>query len=295
MSDLVTRAQLELLATLLEVDIERVRGLERLGATGLKQLRRAISDHLFDGESEMFSRVSKLAPLVPDALVVKVAHAAVPPLVSGRLGGALGLDHKERAAGLLGKMRADYLAEAAAYLDPRAVAVMAPEFEKTPDVLIPPAKVLLERKEYATAAGFLEFATPALVRAFAEGLDDLRSLIEAVAFVDDDERLSFVIKHVPDERLAAIINRALEDDAAILAALSVGARVESELAARIGQHLCVEATDEQLAKVVRVAEDNDALRELAIVMSRTGETAVRRLEGHDLALDQVTELRSGAD
>lgn len=41
MSDLVTRAQLELLATLLEVDIERVRQLERLGVDGLKQLRRA--------------------------------------------------------------------------------------------------------------------------------------------------------------------------------------------------------------------------------------------------------------
>lgn len=237
----------------------------------------------------MFSRVSKLAPLVPDALVVKVAHAAVPPLVSGRLGGALGLDHKERAVGLLRKMRPDYLADAAPYLDPRAVAVMAPEFEKTPEVLIPPAKALLERKDYATAASFLEFATPALVRAFAEGLDDLQALIEAVAFVDDDERLSFVITHVPDDRLAAIIHRALGDEKAITAALSVAARVEPGLSARIGRLLVVDADDDQIATLVRVAVDNDAVQELATVIARTGEPARSRVQSTGLGADLRSE------
>lgn len=278
MSDLVTRAQLDLLAKLLEVDVERVRGLERLGADGLKQLRTAISHILFDGEAEMFGRVSKLAPLVPDALVVKVAHAAVPPLVAGRIAGALGMDHKERAVGLLRKMRADYLADAAGYLDPRAVEVMAPEFEQAPDALIPPAKELLARKDYTTAASFLEFATPALIRAFAEQLDDLQALIEAVAFVDDDDHLSFVIEHVPDDRLAAIVGRALDDEKAILATLSVGARIEPELTPRIGRHLIVDAEDDQVANLVQVAENNDALQELAVVVARTGEPAQRRME-----------------
>lgn len=294
MSGLVTRAQLELLAKLLEVDVERVHRLERLGADGLKQLRTAISHYLFDGEAEMFSRVSKLAPLMPDALVVKVAHAAVPPLVSGRIGGALGLDHKERAAGLLRKMRADYLADAAGYLDPRAVAAMAPEFEEEPDALIPPAQVLLARKDYATAAGFLEHATPALIRAFAEGLDDLRSLIEAVAFVDDDDRLSFVIEHVPRDRLAAIMGSALDDEKAVLAALSVAARVTPELSARIGRCLLIDTDDGQLANLIRVAADNDALPELAIVLARTGEPALGRVESNGLAADQVANLRSAA-
>lgn len=78
MSDLLLHAQLELLATLLEVETEEVAHLGHLGVDGIKELRAAISGRLFDGEAEMFARVSRLAPLVPDALVVKSRRPPYP-------------------------------------------------------------------------------------------------------------------------------------------------------------------------------------------------------------------------
>lgn len=283
MSDLLLHAQLELLATLLEVETEEVAHLGHLGVDGIKELRAAISGRLFDGEAEMFARVSKLAPLVPDALVVKVAQAAVPPLVSGRLAGALGQAHRDRAVGLLKRMRADYLADAAPYVDPRAVAVLAPEFDDAPEALLPAAKVMLERKEYAAAASFLEFATPALVEAFSLGLDDIEALIEAVAYVDSDGQLSHVIRHVPADRIREIMLGNLDNEAGVMAALTVASRIEPDLTARIGDLLLLDATESQLAGLLRIVLDAGAADELLAVAEAASPQARERLK--DLASD----------
>jgi hypothetical protein len=278
MSDLITRAQLEMLAKLLEVDVKQVEHLERLGVEGLKELRNAISAKLFDDETEMFGRVSKLAPLVPDALVVKVAQAAVPPLVSGRLAGALGQAHRDRAVGLLKKMKPEYLADAAPYVDPRAIAVLAPEFDSAPEALLPAAKVMLERREYATAAGFLEFATPPLIRAFSMNLEDVDALIEAVAFVDVDEHLDHVIRNVPEERIREIIAGSIDNTAGVLAAFSVGSRIDPELTQRVSDMLFVEVGEDKLVDVLETALENGAVTELVKVAALAGEKAQARLK-----------------
>ena len=90
-ADILTRAQLSLLAALLQTDAANLASLERLGADDLKALRGAMSDALFDEQAEAFTRVSKLAPLIPNAVVSNVAERAVPATVAGRLGGAVGL------------------------------------------------------------------------------------------------------------------------------------------------------------------------------------------------------------
>jgi len=48
MADILTRAQLSLLAALLQTDAANLASLERLGADDLKALRGALSDALFD-------------------------------------------------------------------------------------------------------------------------------------------------------------------------------------------------------------------------------------------------------
>lgn len=277
MSDVITRTQLQLLARLLEVEVAEVAHLERLGVQGLKELRTAISDHLFDGEAEMFGRVSKLAPLVPDVVVVKVAQAAVPPLVSGRLAGALGLAHPERAVGLLKRLRAGYLADAAPYVDPRAVAVLAPMFEAAPEALLPAARELLRRKDYATAAGFLEFSTPALIEAFSLEIDDIEALIEAVAFVDDDDALSKVIRHVPEHRIREIIGTSIDNEAGVVAALSVGSRIDADLTPRVSDLLFLEVTDDKLVEVLETAVGNGAAAELVRVAARASDASQQRI------------------
>ncbi|HET7689628.1 MAG TPA: hypothetical protein VFK41_04580 [Nocardioidaceae bacterium] len=278
MSDVITRTQLQLLARLLEVDVSEVSHLERLGVQGLKELRTAISNRLFDGEAEMFGRVSKLAPLVPDVVVVKVAQAAVPALVSGRLAGALGLAHPDRAVGLLKRLRPGYLADAAPYVDPRAVAVLAPMFEAAPEALLPAAKEMLRRKDYATAAGFLEFSTPALVEAFSLEIDDIDALIEAVAFVDDDGALSNVIRHVPEHRIREIIGTSIDNEAGVVAALSVGSRIDEDLTRRISDLLFLEVAEEKLLEMLETAVRNGAAAELVRIAARSGERSQQRMK-----------------
>ena len=296
MSELGTRTQLELLAKLLEVDVEHVAHLERLDVAGLKQLRTAISARLFDGEAEMFARVSKLAPLVPDVVVAKVAQAAVPPLVSGRLAGALGLAHPERAIGLLKRLKPGYLADAAPYVDPRAVAVMAPMFESDPDALIPAAKEMLARKDYATAAGFLEFATPALIEAFSVEIDDIDALIEAVAYVDDDAALSNVIRHVPEHRIRKIIGTSIDHEAGVMAALSVGSRIAPDLTSRVSDLLFLEVSEDKLVEVLETAVRNGAVTELVSVAALAGGASQQRLKAlaPRVAKKTLTALRAEA-
>ncbi|HSV37588.1 MAG TPA: hypothetical protein VLI04_02410 [Nocardioidaceae bacterium] len=296
MSELGTRTQLELLAKLLEVEVEQVAHLERLETAGLKELRTAISARLFDGEAEMFGRVSKLAPLVPDVVVAKVAQAAVPPLVSGRLAGALGLAHPERAVDLLKRLKPSYLADAAPYVDPRTVAVMAPMFESAPDALIPAAKEMLARKDYATAASFLEFATPALIEAFSLEIDDIEALIEAVAYVDDDVALSKVIRHVPEHRIREIIGTSIDNEAGVMAALSVGSRIDADLTGRISDLLFIEVTEDKLVDVLETAVRNGAVDELIRVAALASEASQKRIKelAPRVAKNTLTKLRAEA-
>ena len=91
MTDLVTRAQIALLADLLDADPAALASLEHLGPEGVRALHGAMSDALFDSLASVFARVSKLAPLVPNGVVATLAQKAVPPEAAGRAGGALGL------------------------------------------------------------------------------------------------------------------------------------------------------------------------------------------------------------
>ena len=174
MADLLTRAQIELLA-----DARRGRtalsSLERLGAEGVHALRSAISDALFDSLASRFALVSKLAPIIPNAVVIAVAQKALPPEVSGRAGGAVGLAHEDRAVAVLSGMKPTYLADAARYVDPRVIPHFVPKLPAR--LLIPTAKELLRRRDYLTASRFVEYATEQHIVDFEKAIDDDEGLV----------------------------------------------------------------------------------------------------------------------
>lgn len=228
MTDLLTEAQLVMLAQTLDVPPERIEHLARLGADNLRALRERISDVLFDAHAELFSRVSALGPLVPSAVVAKVAQAAVPPLVGGRAGGALGVDHPDKAAGVLSRLSPEYMADAAPYLDPRALKVLAPKVPAGP--LVPAAQELLRRKDYVTAARFVEFATPELIKAFEAALDDDEGILHVAAYTHSDERLREIVRALPIDRIASIIDTAGRGSDELQQALvSLISRLDDEL------------------------------------------------------------------
>jgi hypothetical protein len=261
MADFLTRAQLVMLAETLGVEPERVAHLERLGAAGLRALRERISNLLFDEQSAMFARVSKLAPLAPNALVAKVSEAVIPPLVAGRAAGALGIDHQGRIADLLSRLSPRYMADCAPHLDPRALAVLAPIVPG--DVLVPGANELLHRGEYITASRFVEFATPELIRAFERGIDDDLGLLHTAALTYSAELLADIIRAIPEERLERIMAASLTTPESITAGLSVLSRLDADqrdqLVAMLARHVDAAQRDE----VLRTIEDDPELRAVA--------------------------------
>lgn len=229
MADILTRAQLSLLAALLQTDAANLASLERLGADDLRALRSALSDALFDEQAEAFARVGRLAPLVPNALVVNVAHRAVPPEIAGRVGGAVGLAHADRAIGVLSGLKPAYLADAAPYVDPRVIPHFAPRLPAK--LLIPAAKELLRRRDYLTASRFVEFATDELIVEFERAIDDDEGIILTGVLVSDTQVMNDIMRAAGSDRSLRMARAAAAGKPEVLAALlSLLNRIDPELA-----------------------------------------------------------------
>ncbi|MEV6279693.1 hypothetical protein [Nocardia sp. NPDC051832] len=235
MTDLVTRAQIIMLAQLLDVEPAELSGLERLGAAPVEALRRAMSDALFDALATVFRRVSKLAPLIPDALAATVAVKAVPPEVAGRGGGAIGMDHQHRAASLISRMSPAYLADAAPYVDPRVIPFFAPKLPFA--LLVPAADELLRRRDYVTAARFVEHGTDELIREFERHVRDDAAIVRTGAMVSRTEVLNTILRTVSAERRERLVAAgAAGDDELLAATLSLLGRIDAEFARPMSNH-----------------------------------------------------------
>jgi len=274
-STTMRRAQIAILARLLGTSPDTIASLGRLEATEIAALRKRISDELFDELAPMFGRVSKLAPLVPDALAAKMALKILPPEVAGRGAGAVGLDHIHRAPALIQAMTPQYLADAAPYIDPRVIPAVIPDIDGA--LLIPTARELLRRKDYATASMFVEFATPRIAKELEPGLDDDEGIVATAALVMSDERINDVLRTVPAarfERMGRTLAAASTDIR--LAALSVLPRLSVDLATPIAESMADALHNADLADFVasmRTAEVDDELEAFARLL--TGERQAR--------------------
>ncbi|MGW5575186.1 hypothetical protein ACWEVD_28630 [Nocardia thailandica] len=265
MADLLTRAQLRILAQLLDADPEAIAGLARLGADAIRTLSTAISDALFDADEATFGRLARLAPLVPDALVTKVAVAAVPPEVAGRAGGSLGLAHPGRVAGILSAMPAPYLADAAPHLDPRTISALTPRMRG--EFLVPPANELMRRGDHLTAARFVEHATDALLDAFEQGIADDIGLLRTAALIPDTDRLRAVIDRFPAARRESVARSMTTDtDDTLTAGLSVLARLAAPERTRLTTAVLDSLDESGLNRLISAAGAGEATAELLLCL-----------------------------
>ena len=277
MSDILTRAQLSLLADLLQTDTARLSSLAHLGADDLKALRGALSDALFDEQAEAFARVSRLAPLVPNALVVTVAQRAVPPEVAGRVGGAVGLAHSDRAVGVLSGLKPAYLADAAPYVDPRVIPHFAPRLPAK--LLIPAAKELLRRRDYLTASRFVEFATDEHIVAFEKAIDDDEGIILTGVLVSDTKVMNDIMRAAgPDRSLRMARTAADGAKPEVLAALlSLLNRIDPELARPAVTELLGHPDARRVTYVLDVAAAEGVVVETLAVSAALDDDALARL------------------
>ncbi|MFD3743194.1 hypothetical protein [Nocardia sp. NPDC058633] len=255
MTDLTTRAQLILLARTLHVHPQRLDHLRYLGADRLHALNQQISGVLFDQHTEMFRRISALVPFIPLTISIPLVQKLVPPMMTGRAAGSVGLDHPGKAAETLTMLDAGYAADCAPYLDPRAIEQLADQMEPGPIVAI--VNELLRRGDYVTAGPFLSCATTELIAAVEAGVLDDAGLIFSAAFSYDVDVLSAVVRQLldgPHQRVPRMTQTVLRGSPDLQhAALSVFSRCAPDVIRRVGDILFGSAQPTDVARLVRNA------------------------------------------
>ncbi|MGW0325456.1 hypothetical protein [Nocardia sp. NPDC003183] len=255
MTDLTTRAQLILLARTLHVHPQRLDHLRYLGADRLHALHQQISGVLFDQHTDTFRRISALVPFIPLTISIPLVQKLVPPMMTGRAAGSVGLDHPGKAAETLTMLEAGYAADCAPYLDPRAIEQLADQMAPGPIVDI--VNELLRRQDYVTAGPFLSCATPELIAAVEAGVRDDAGLIFSAAFSYDVDVLSAVVRQLldgPHRRVPRMTQTVLAGSPDLQhAALSVFSRCAPDVIRRVGDILFGNARPGDVARLVRNA------------------------------------------
>lgn len=289
MTDLVTRAQLVLLARTLHVPAERLAHLEKLGAARLHELQQRIARRIFDEHTATFRRVGMLVPVVPLSISLPLVQRMVPPTMAGRAAGAVGVEHPRKAAEALGMLEVSYAADCAPYLDPRTVGELADVAPPGPVVTI--TNELLRRGDYVTAGPFLAYATPALIRAVEAGVHDDEGMILSAAYAYSSASISAVIRemlHGSAQRIPRLAATLLSGSAELrLTALSVFARCDEDVIAALGGILIDVGTVEQNGDLVRVAAEAGAIRELLTLVGHLGPSALDTLAANPVTADHA--------
>ncbi|MGV9677131.1 hypothetical protein ACWDSJ_17785 [Nocardia sp. NPDC003482] len=299
MSDLVTRAQLVLLARTLHVPPERLAHLERLGADRLHEIQQRLANALFDQHAEMFSRISKLVPIIPLTISLPLVQRLVPPMMTGRAAGAVGVDHPKKAVETVSMLNPSYAADCAPYLDPRALGLLADLAPPGPVVRV--VNEILRRRDYITAGPFLAYATPALIEAVEHGVDDDAGLIFSAAYAFEADSVDAIVRHLlvgASQRIPRMIRTVLAGSPELqAAALSIFSRCHPETVAAVGEILFTIGSIPQLSTFVDNALRVRAVPELLTVTGHLGPGALGRLAtnpilAHDPALHALV---SGLD
>ncbi|MEU0545802.1 hypothetical protein ABZ319_38605 [Nocardia sp. NPDC005978] len=263
MSDLVTRAQLTLLSRTLHVPVERLGHLEKLGARRLHELQENAARVIFDRHAAVFSRLTLLVPIVPLSISIPLVQKVVPPVMAGRAAGALGVEHPRKAVEATTMLEPAYAAQAAPFMDPHAVGQLAEIAPPAPVVAI--VNEILRRGDYVTAGPFLAYATPELIRAVEVGVHDDEGLIRSASYAYSGESVSLIVRQLlagSERRIPRLLGTVVGGSTELrLAALSVFARCDADVAAGIGDALVEVASTDELGSLFATFLDAGAFTE----------------------------------
>ena len=288
MTELVTRAQMILLARLLRVPVERIAYLEPLGADNLVALRERMSNVVFDENAEIFSRISALVPVVPMSIMVPLAQRVVSPEMSGRSAGAISVAHPKKAVGAMSLLKPEYAASAMPYLDPRAVVQVAHLAPLEPIAAI--AREVLKRKDYISAGLFVEAATPEIIRAVLDGVDDDEALMRSGSYVHSGKIISDILRvmiEISPPRISRLVTTTTQGAADLqLAVLSVLSRIDHDLMATMGDVLFGESSQSDIASLTKTVVSEGAAAELLTFANHLSPSALETFAANPVTEDE---------
>ncbi|MGW0246467.1 hypothetical protein ACWDYH_07480 [Nocardia goodfellowii] len=287
MTDLVTKAQVVLLARTLHVPIERLAHLEHLGAEALHELQQRMAAVIFAQHATTFERISKLVPVIPLSISIPLVQRLVPPMMTGRAAGAVGVKYPKKAADAVWMLEPGYAADCAPYLDPHTVGQLADVAPPEPIVRI--TNEVLRRGDYVTAGPFLAYATPALIRAIEAGVADDEGLIRSAAYAYSGENLSGIMRqllHGRSHRIPQMVATVLDGAPELkLAALSVFARCDSDVVGAVGELMFEFGSAAAITELIGIAIEAQAVPELLRFVGKLRPSALDSLAANPIVGD----------
>ncbi|MFI2228259.1 hypothetical protein [Nocardia testacea] len=279
MSDLVTRAQMILLARTLHVPVERIAYLERLGADHLHELEQRISGRIFEYHGEMFKRIGRLIPIIPLTVSLPLVQRIVPPMMTGRAAGAVGVEYPDAAAETLTMLKTEYAADCTPYVDPKALGELGDIMASEPLVAI--VNEVLRRKDHITVGPFLEYAKPKFVEAVEHGTLDDEGIIFSAAYAYSAPAISNILRQLLDgrsRRIPRMMETVLAGSPELKeAAISVMSRASRDVVSEIGDILLAIASPEALGKLAAHVIQKGAAPELMTFVSKLGHPGLQRM------------------
>jgi len=276
MTTRLTSLYLEQLARILDADIHDLQSFGTLDDAILEDLIERTSAALFDAQADVFKTISMLASFLPPSAAAAVVPKVVPAPVAGFAAGTLGVDHPDKVVAVISKIRPGYLADAAPYIDPRTIRLLAPTVP--PKILLPVADELLRRSDYITAASFLEFATPTHIDYFATHIHDDAAILRTAANTRSDSRLGDIVRAVAPARMHAIIDTVMVGDPDLqITGICVLSRLESDLRSTLAGPALDRVANDQLSDLVVTVMDCGALEEFVVVLSALDTAAFNRV------------------
>lgn len=279
MSDLVTRAQMILLARTLHVPVERIAYLERLGPDHLHELEQRISGRIYEFHGDMFKRIGRLIPIIPLTVSLPLVQRIVPPMMTGRAAGAVGVEYPDAAAETLTMLKTGYAADCTPYVDPKALGELGDIMASEPLIAI--VNEVLRRKDHITVGPFLEYAKPKFVEAVEHGTFDDEGIIFSAAYAYSASAISNVLRQLLDgrsKRIPRMMETVLAGSPELQeASISVMSRAENDVVSRIGDILLSLATAESLGKLAAHTIQKGAAPELMTFVSKLGRPGLARM------------------
>lgn len=289
MTDPITRAQLVLLARTLHVAPERLAHLEHLGAENLHELQQRTAALIFDQHAETFKRISRLVPLIPLRVSMPLVQRLVPPAMTGRAAGAIGVEHPKKAAETVSLLGMSYAADCAPYMDPRTVGPLADVAPAEP--IIDVVNEVLRRGDYVTAGPFLAYATSRLVEAVEKGVHDDAGLIYSAAYAFSSESVDAILGQLlsgPYQRIPRVMQVVLAGPATLQqAALSVLARCSAEVMAGLGDILCSVGSSEAIGNLIITAIHVGSVTELLTFFGHVSSVSLVRVAMNPIFEDDM--------
>lgn len=199
-------AEMIRLARVLGVEPEELEFLADADEPALRDLRLAITDHMFELASHGLRNAAKLAGLLPAAIAAKLSEHALGPVLSAR---TVPLLETELVGGIAGRMPAHFLAETAVHLDLRR---SGPLIAAVPvDKLRAAGEELARRREFVVLAAFVGYMDVSVLRPLL-GIFDEETLLRAAFLIEEPERIDALVENLDDERVDALQRAAREHE-----------------------------------------------------------------------------------